>query len=125
MRRTIWVLWEALAAQLYRLRVDNAHVNMGQVSRPFQWRLTNTTQDEFISVAGVLRVPTAELLEVTGEQRCKLFYMSLGELPSDVVFLEEPNLTLAEFRWAPKILTHPSPTTMSTNSEIPNCRCTE
>lgn len=125
MRRTVSVVWEALAAQLFRLRTNSSEVNIGHISRAFRWRLTNATQDEFLSISSTLGLDITSLEELRGDDRTKKFWLLLHEIPFDVPFLEGPKLSIPGFRWAPKTLMFPSQTAMDTNPEGNKCYCTE
>lgn len=125
MRRTVAVVWQNFAAQLYRLRVDLQRLNIGHIYRAFRYRLTNAPQEEFLSVGGMLNLDTGMLMRSKGEDRTKSFWLALGSVPSDVPFLDCPKLSQHGFRWAPATMMHPSSTMLDTEVEGPKSLCTE
>lgn len=125
MRQTVCVVWQSLAAQLYRLRIDQMNLNIGHIHRAFRYRLTNARQEEFLSVSGMLRLDTQSLLEVKGEDRTKMFWLMLRWIPFNVLFLDCPRMSERGFRWAPKTMMSPSQTTMDTEVQGERSECTQ
>lgn len=124
MRRTVSVIWQSLGAQLYRLRADRHHLNIGHIYQAFRYRLTNAPQEEFLSVSGMLGLDTQRLLGFKGEERTKNFWLMLKWIPFNVPFLDCPKLTEPGFRWAPKTMMYPSTTAMDTDSKGQKSECT-
>ncbi|KAK7962834.1 Het domain protein [Apiospora aurea] len=124
MRRTVAVVWQNFAAQLYRLRVDLERLNIGHIYRAFRYRLTNVPQEEFLSVAGMLDLDTGKLLRLKGADRTRSFWLALRSVPSDVPFLDCPKLSENGFRWAPATMMHPSSTLLDTEVEGRKSLCT-
>lgn len=56
------VVYRSLGKNLITLRSEN--VNIATIHRAFRYRLTNARGEEFLSVAGILGLDTAELLKV-------------------------------------------------------------
>lgn len=125
MRRTICVVWQSLATQLYRLRVKQEHLNIGHIYQAFRYRLTNAPQEEFLSVSGMLSLDTQSLLSVKGDERTKKFWLMLKWIPFNVPFLDCPKLSEPGFRWAPKTMMCPSRTTLDTEVKGEKSECTE
>jgi hypothetical protein len=126
MRRTVSVIWRTLATQLFRLRAKQmSRLNIAQISLAFRYRLTNATGDEFLSVASMLGLDTGPLQEVKGEERVRDFWLMLAKLPSQVLFLDGPKLSVDGFRWAPKTLMFPTPTRMDPDPLVLHCQCTK
>ena len=125
MRRTICVVWQSLATQLYRLRAKQERLNIGHIYQAFRYRLTNVPQEEFLSVSGMLGLDTQSLLSVKGEERTKKFWLMLKWIPFNVPFLDCPKLSESGFRWAPKTMMCPSRTTLDTEVEGEKSECTE
>ncbi|KAI1362064.1 hypothetical protein F5Y08DRAFT_313072 [Xylaria arbuscula] len=114
MRRTISVVWQSLASQLFRLRAGPNHLTIGHICGAFRYRLCNVPEDEFVSVAGMLGIDAMALLRENGDERTKHFWLMLHSVPRDVVFLTGPKLSFPGFRWAPRTLMNPSITTLDT-----------
>jgi hypothetical protein len=125
MRRTVCVVWQSLAAQLYRLRTKQEDLNIGHIYQAFRYRLTNARQEEFLSVSGMLGLDTQSLLSVKGEERTKKFWLMLKWIPFNVPFLDCPKLSEPGFRWAPKTMMSPSSTTLDTELEGEKSECTQ
>lgn len=125
MRRTVSVVWQSLATQLFRLRAGSKYLTIGHIYQAFRYRLCNVPQDEFISVAGMLGMDTMELLKKEGQERTKDFWLMLQWVPSDVVFLDGLRLSIPKFSWAPRTLMHPSRTTLDTKVGGDKVECTE
>ena len=125
MPRTICVVWQSLAAQLYRLRVKQELLNVGHIYQAFRYRLTNAPQEEFLSVSGVLNLDTKVLLSVKGEERTKEFWMMLKWIPFNVPFLDCPKLGEQGFRWAPRTMMCQSSTALDTDVKGEKSECTE
>ena len=124
MRATVCVIWQCLATQLYRLRVEKSQLNIGHIYHAFRYRLTNAPQEEFLSVSGMLGLDTQSLLELKGEERTQRFWLMLRWIPFNVPFLDCPKLSNPGFRWAPKTMMYPSPTQLDTNVESEQFECT-
>jgi len=125
MRRTISVVWQSLAAQLYRLRVKQEHLNIGHIYRAFRYRLTNVPKEEFLSASGILDLDTESLLSLEGEERTKKFLLMLKRIPFNAPFLDCPKLSEPGFRWAPKTMMYPSSTMLDTEVKGEKSECTE
>ncbi|KAL8671599.1 MAG: hypothetical protein Q9168_003905 [Polycauliona sp. 1 TL-2023] len=125
MRRTVSVVWQTLGAQLYRLRADREHLNIGHIYQAFRYRLTNAPQEEFLSIAGMLDLDTEMLLHVKGEDRTKRFWLQLKWVPFNVPFLECPKMSEPGFRWAPRTLMYPTSTTMDSAIDGQKSECTK
>ncbi|KAH6666291.1 hypothetical protein B0J14DRAFT_705325 [Halenospora varia] len=114
MRQTVCVVWQSLAAQLYRFRTSQESLNIGHIYQAFRYRLTNARQEEFLSVSGMLGLDTQSLLSVRGDERTKRFWLMLKKIPFNVPFLDCPKLSEHGFRWAPKTMMWPSQTMLDT-----------
>ncbi|KAL8856806.1 MAG: hypothetical protein Q9178_006643 [Gyalolechia marmorata] len=124
MRRTVSVIWQSLGTQLYRLRADRDHLNIGHIYQAFRYRLTNAPQEEFLSISGMLGLDTETLLKFKGEHRTKRFWLILRWIPFNVPFLECPKLPQPGFRWAPRTLMYPTSTAMDTAIDGQKSECT-
>ena len=124
-RQTVSVVWQCLATQLYRLRVDQKRINIGHIFQAFRCRLTNVPQEEFLSVSGMLGLDTGRLMTAKGEERTMLFWLMLRWIPFNVLFLDCPKLGMPGFQWAPKTMMYPSQTQMDTEIEGLKAKCTE
>lgn len=125
MRRTVSVVWQSIATQLYRLRADQDRLNIGQIYQAFRYRLTNVPQEEFLSVSGMVNLDTDSLLRVKGEERAKKFWLMLKSIPFNVPFSDCPKLSEPGFRWAPKTMMHPSQTALDADVKGERSECTE
>ena len=127
MRRTVSVVWQSLAAQLYRLRVPRHRLNIGHVSRAFRYRLTNVPEEEFLSVSGILALDTRHLMKFDRdiEERVKHFWLMLRWIPFDIIFLDCPKLETHGFRWAPRTMMYPSQNALDTEVEGRKSECTK
>jgi hypothetical protein len=127
MRRTVSVVWRTLGRQLYWLRTEGKAFSIGHVYHAFRFRLTNAKGDEFLSVASLLRFSAGQLdaLEhVKREERARLFWLMLRDIPADVVFIQGPKLSLSGFHWAPRTMMYPSATGLSTGPNSQKSICT-
>ena len=95
------------------------------IQQAFRFRLTNVRDEEFLSVAGVLDLNTAALLDLKGESRTKKFWTELRAVPSSIPFLIGPKLALTGFRWAPKTLMYPTVNGMPRPDGQDDATCTE
>jgi len=124
MRRTVSIVWQTLAAQLFRLRADQEVLNIGHVYQAFRWRSTNAKQDEFLSISSMLGLNTASLIDVQGDERTMRFWLMLGKVPFNAPLLDGPKLTSEGFRWAPKTMMFPSKISLDSEVEGEKCDCT-
>ncbi|MCJ1244651.1 hypothetical protein MMC30_001850 [Trapelia coarctata] len=124
LRRTVCVVWQSLATQLYRLRAKQESLNIGHIYQAFRYRPTNAPQEEFLSVSGMLNLDTKTLLCVKGEERTKKFWLMLKWVPFNVPFLVCPKLSEPGFRWAPKTMMCQSQTTLDTDVQGEKSECT-
>ncbi|CZR69304.1 uncharacterized protein PAC_19204 [Phialocephala subalpina] len=125
MRRTVCVVWQSIAAQLYRLRAKQGQLNIEHIHQELRYRLTNAWQEEYLSVSGMSGLDTQSLLEVKGEERTKKFWLMLKWIPFNVPFLDCPKLSQQGFRWAPRTMMHPSRTLLDTELEGQKSECTK
>ncbi|KAH6663306.1 hypothetical protein F5X68DRAFT_251516 [Plectosphaerella plurivora] len=124
MRKTVSVVWQSLGAELFRLRAGQ-RLNIGHIARAFRYRLTNVTQEEFISVAGMLDLDAERILNVKGEEaRAACFWLMLKQVPQDIPFLRGPKLSVKGFGWASRTLMTPSATVADTEHHGPSAVCT-
>ncbi|KAF7512058.1 hypothetical protein GJ744_002771 [Endocarpon pusillum] len=108
--RALKVVARSFGKSLITLR--GAEMDIGIIDRAFRYRLTNARDEEFLSVAGILGLDTAELLKVRGEARTCRFWLLLKHVPKQAAFHEGPKLTAPGFRWAPRTLMCPGPAFM-------------
>jgi hypothetical protein len=123
-RRTVSLVWQSLASELFRLRTPPDFVNIGHVYHAFRYRLTNASQGEFLSVSGILNLDTELILRAEGDDRTRQFWLSLRWLPFNIPFLDGPKLHTPGFRWAPRTMMWPSQTRLDTEVAGAKCECT-
>lgn len=106
MRPSVAVIWRCLAANLYRLRTDHNPINVGHVYSALRWRNTSRREDELLVVSTLLQAESRELFEAKGQERTKLLWLSLKDLPYDIPLRDGPKLNIPGFKWAPKTFMH-------------------
>jgi hypothetical protein len=123
-RRTVCLVWQSIASELFRLRTTPSSVNIGHIYHAFRYRLTNAPKGEFLSVSGILDLDTELILSAEGDDRTRRFWMNLRWLPFNIPFLDGPKLNMPGFQWAPKTMMWPSQTRLDTETAGAKCECT-
>lgn len=108
---------------MYSKREKNRTLNIGNIYNAFRYRLTNATQEEFLSISCILGLDTSTLIKFEGDERIKQFWLMLKWIPFNVPFLEGPKLTDEGFRWAPQTLMSPSNNRMGSREEDATSEC--
>jgi hypothetical protein len=105
------LLYEGLISAI-RIRIPPTHDLQQESERKTRftviadavaYRSTSKPRDEPVCMAGLMGLDVAAILELkTAEERMILFYMMLGEVPADIIFVRGmAKLKTAPFRWAP------------------------
>ncbi|KAI1632228.1 hypothetical protein F4809DRAFT_653450 [Biscogniauxia mediterranea] len=100
-----------LSIELFRiLKFNNKSIfepgkglDLADMLHMLRLRSTSRVSDEVVAIADLFDLDVRPLLAVKSdpEEQKKLFFKSLGRVPSDIIFTPTPRMTSHGFRWAP------------------------
>lgn len=116
------IVYNNLAASMRSLRPTKLDIAI--IHEAFRYRLTNARGEEFLSIGGMLGIDTEKLLQFRGDDRTANFWLSLRAIPSDILSLDLPRLSIPGFRWAPRSLMSPTSSNLSSLADDKDFECT-
>ncbi|KAF7346514.1 Het domain protein [Mycena sanguinolenta] len=81
--------------------------NVAQIARALKWRTTSRAEDETLAIAGLMDIDAGKLVDVSGHERMKTFFLLVGKVPPSIIFAPVERLSIPGFRWAPRTLMIP------------------